>query len=75
MEGLSFGSLSITLITLIFLHQRKAKSFSSGFARAKEKIVVHANFVAALTGLHLTKLISEVVYTENFACEITVVFR
>ena len=75
MEGLSFGSLSITLVGLNFILRRRTKIATSAEAREKERTIVRINFVAALTALHLTCLVSELISMEDLTCKLTVIFR
>ena len=75
MESLAFGSLSITLLGLVLTLRKRSKSVTSASVRIKERTVVHINFVVALTALHLTNLINEVIYMEDLLCKLTVVFR
>jgi len=74
MEGLAFGSLLITLLGLILTLRRRSKSITSASIRIKERTVVHINFVIALTALHFTTLINELIFVEDLLCKLIIIF-
>ncbi|XP_078487731.1 uncharacterized protein LOC108949702 [Ciona intestinalis] len=71
MEGLSFTCLTITMLSLFLVLRRRSKSSTSTAAR--ERTIVHINFIAALAALHLFRLISEASLGNNAMCNMTVV--
>ena len=75
MESLASGFLLVTLISLIFALRRRSKSYTSATVRAKERTVIHINFVAAMAALHLTKLAGETMHANYVLCATAVVLR
>ncbi|XP_076813181.1 uncharacterized protein LOC143459788 isoform X2 [Clavelina lepadiformis] len=73
MEGLSFVCLVVTFLSLILVLRRRSKPSTSAGVRARERIVVHINFAASLSALHLTRLTSDAAYDYEATCAITVV--
>jgi len=75
MEATSFFCLVLTLLSMLLVLQRRSKSVSSNSDHAKQRTIVHINFVTALGVLHLIRLLSDAAYKTKATCAITVFAR